>query len=597
VDLKKLQALGAAFKPRTAGIPVSSSRDLSRVLELPRRARPSTEEGEYLAQAMTARLGKVNPRCRCAEFHRPCAHTLRPIQAWALDEAESNEGAIGPIGVGDGKTLIGLLAPMVMPECRTALLLLPPDLRSQLLDVDWEFYSQHWNLPNLVTGRWAVPGRPWLHVVSFSELSGAKATDLLERIKPDLIIVDEAHNLRRRDAARTKRFLHYMHGHPEVRLCAWSGTLTSKSLKDYAHLSNLALKEKSPTPLLWPVVEEWAGAMDPNTDFPTPAGKLMQFCEPGEKLYAGWKRRLQTAPGVVTSGEENNCNASLTFHERKVQCPKEVMDGIVKVRASGQRPDGEELVSGLDIARCARELASGFYYRWTWPHGEPEEVILRWLEVRANWHKELREKLKHSRPHMDSPLLCAKAAIRFAEGYEGPLPTWDATYWREWVEVRDTAHPVTETVWVSDYLVKDAAEWLKNNTGILWYEHSAFGEAVAELSGAPFYGPGEEASAAILKEYGTRSVIAGIRSHHKGKNLQMFNSQLVANPPSDGATWEQLVGRMHRPGQEADEVRVEVYRHVAEFREALDKARTLAAYIDGTMGGAKKMLRATYGWI
>jgi hypothetical protein len=77
----------------------------------------------------------------------------------------------------------------------------------------------------------------------------------------------------------------------------------------------------------------------------------------------------------------------------------------------------------------------------------------------------------------------------------------------------------------------------------------------------------------------------------------MFSKQLVANPPSDGATWEQLVGRTHRYGQNADEVRVAVYRHVEEMREALDKARLLAAYIDDTMGGAKKMLRATFSFL
>ena len=588
---------------RRRGIPVGASKDLARVLELPRRARPTEAEGAFLVNQLTARLQKPpGGACTCRSvYRRPCADRLRPIQAWALDEAEDNEGLLGPIGVGDGKTLLNLLTPMVMPGCKTALLLLPPDLRGQLLEIDWGFYSQHWNLPNLTTGGWSVPGRPWLHVVAFSELSGAKATDLLDRINPDLIIVDEAHNLRRRDAARTKRFAHFMHAHPSTRLCAWSGTLTSKSLKDYAMLSNFALKEASPTPLLWPVVEEWAGALDPANDFPTPIGKLAAFCHPGEHIHAGWKRRFHSAPGVVSSAETSNCMASLIFSERKATAPVEVMDAIVQLRGSWRRPDGEELVSGLDVARCARELASGFFYRWVWPRGEAPEVIRKWLEVRAAWHKELREKLKNSRQHLDSPLLCTKAAIRFSAGYrtgvDGPLPTWNSEHWPEWLKVRDTAQPETDTVWVSDYLVKDSAAWLKSNVGLVWYEHAAFGERVAAESGAPFYGPGEEASAALIREMGERACVVSIRSHHKGKNLQMFSRQLVANPPSDGATWEQLVGRTHRPGQEADEVRVEVYRHTDEMREALDKARLLAAYIDGTIGGAKKMLQATYEFL
>lgn len=582
---------------RRTGRPVSDSRDLQRVLELPSREKPDTAA---LAAALTARLSKgvVAPACICqSRFHRPCADKLKSIQAWGLHEAETVGGVLGPIGVGDGKTLLNLLTPMVMPKCKTALLLIPPDLKAQLLEVDWPFYEQHWHLPNLTTGRWHAPGRPYLHVVAFSELSSAKATDLLERINPDLIVVDEAHNLRSRGAARTKRFLRYMHGHQGVRLCAWSGTLTSKSLKDYAHLAALALGDKAPVPLVWPTVEEWASAIDPAEDFPAPIGKLAALCKPGEHIHEGFQRRLRSSYGVVASGTEQNCNASIVVRERPFKVPAAVEDALKKLRASWDRPDGEALVSGLDVARCARELAAGFFYRWRWPRKEPEEVRERWLTVRANWHRELREKLKHSREHLDSPLLLAKAAIRFHEGYRGELPTWCAEWWPEWVKVRDTAKPETETVWVDDSLAKDAAEWLKNQTGICWYEHDAFGRKVAELSGAPLYGPGEEASSEILKERGDRSIVASIRSHNKGKNLQMFSRNLVANPPGDGATWEQLVGRTHRTGQQADEVTVSVYRHTQEYREALDKARELASYIAGTMGGTQKLLRATFGWI
>jgi hypothetical protein len=467
--------------------------------------------------------------------------------------------------------------------------------------VDFEFYSQHWNLPNLTTGRMHMPGRPWLHVVAFSELSGAESTDLLERVKPDLVVVDEAHSVRRMDSARTKRFMRYFQAHPETRLCAWSGTLTSKSIKDYAHLSALALKDGSPLPHHWPTVECWAGAIDPSEDFPSPIGALRQLCHEGEHIYSAWNRRLNDTPGVVASTSGMSCDAAILFSARKVVAPKSVVEHLKALRASWCRPDGEELVEATAKARCARELACGFFYRWKWPRMEPVEVIERWLAARKAWKQELRKKLQFSEPHLDSPLLAANAAIRYYDGYRGPLPVWAASTWPEWAKVRDTARPETEAVWVDDFCVQDALAWAKEEPGIIWYEHAEFGEAVQRLAQKEgfdlgFYGPGDEAAAAILGETGRRSVVASIRAHGTGRHLQAFARNLVANPPSDGGTWEQLLGRTHRDGQKADEVKVEVYRHTEEMREALDKARMLAGYIQGTMGNQQRLLRASYAF-
>src|SRR5690606_1265014 len=130
----------------------------------------------------------IGKSCECVtKYKRKCCADLLPTQAWALHEIREVEGLLGPIGVGHGKTLLDLLAAMVLRKCSTAVLLLPPNLKSQLLDVDWHFYGQHWKLPNLAGERWLVPERPTLHVVAFSELSGSRATDLLHRLRPDAV--------------------------------------------------------------------------------------------------------------------------------------------------------------------------------------------------------------------------------------------------------------------------------------------------------------------------------------------------------------------------------------------------------------------------
>lgn len=600
-----------------SGKEVGQSRDLARVLELPRRARPDAATLDRF-RAELSYLQKLNLKCECrSKFGRKCADRLNDTQAWGAHEIAEQGGLLGPISVGDGKTLLDLLAAMLVKDCKVAVLFIPPQLRDQMRLVDWAFYGQHWNLPNLGDGTWFDAKKPTLHIISYSALSGAKNSDVLERTKPDLIIADEAQFLRNATAARTKRFNRYMRAHPETRFCCWSGTLTTKSIKDYAHLSEFALREGSPAPLHWPTVEEWSGAIDPS-DWPTGIGALSALCDPGEHVRDGYRRRLESTGGVVSSPATMSCSASLVFSERHTVAPKAVMEAIHALAMTWTRPDGEELITGLDVHRCAKELSAGFYYHWVWPRGETEDVKARWLNVRKEWHREMREKLKQSREFMDSPLLLVRAAIRWHEGYEhirrddngkeqgrelipphstrSPQPTWDSACWPEWREVRDTAKPETEGVWIDDWLARDCAAWCRENVGICWYEHDLFGKRVAQLADAPLFGAGPEARAALLGERGTRSIVASIRSHGTGKNLQMFSRNLLGNQFSDAATGEQLLGRTHRQGQEADTVTVEVYLHTPIVIDALARARNLAQYIQDTMGGSQKLLRATYNF-
>lgn len=601
------------------GHAVGESRDLRRVLALPRRQRPDDAQLALWAEYIKQELGTGITSCVCeSKYKRRCCADLLPIQAWALYEAAQVGGILGPIGVGHGKTLLDLLVSMVLPDVKTAVLLLPPNLKAQLLEIDWHFYGQHWKLPNLAGGRWLVPGRPTLHVVAFSELSGSRATDLLHRLRPDVVVVDEAHSVRNRTAARTKRFLRYFNDHRNVRLFAWSGTLTSRSLKDYAHLSNLALGEGSPTPLHWPTVEEWAGHLDPS-EFRSPPGRLSQF---GPDARIGFAQRVVESQGVISSGDTASCQASLVISERPFTAPKVVLTHLEELDATWTRPDGEELVDAMSVGRCARELSCGFYYRWRWPRKEPTEVIERWLKVRKEWRKELREKLKLSRPHMDSPLLCTKAAIRWYKGYthverdesgaeverrivpprttSGPLPVWPSLCWPEWEEVHDTAKPETEAIWLDEGFVEDCLAWLADGPGLLWYEFDGLAQRVHQRArerriAVTRAGPGADGNQAVLGLQGTEAVVASIRAHGTGKNLQQFSRNLVANPPSSGSDWEQLLGRTHRAGQKEDLVSVEVYRHTEAVRKAVEKARDLSEYIEETFGATQKLAtRATW---
>jgi hypothetical protein len=291
--------------------------------------------------------------------------------------------------------------------------------------------------------------------------------------------------------------------------------------------------------------------------------------------------------------------------------------GTPSKKGSWQRPDGEELIDAMSVARCARELSCGFYYRWRWPRKEPTEVIERWLKARKEWHKELREKLKGGRQFMDSPLLCAKAAIRWYKGYvhvehdsegnavarkeippkstQGPLPVWPALYWQEWEEVRDSAKPETEPVWVDRGIVQDVVKWLREPGGKLaWYEFKAVADEIlreCKAQGVPvtFAGPGQEGDARVISLTGSEAVVISARAHGTGKNLQQFCKNLVITPFGSGSEWEQVMGRCHRTGQSADEVLFEVYGHTEPLRRAIEKARDLSQYIEETFGASQRL--------
>ena len=623
--------------------PVGTSEDLDRILAIPRRPCPAPGSPQSLAlvEVMTRRLAKPAGPCDCAVRGRECITRLREIQAWALYEIATVGGLLGPIGVGHGKTALDLLAPLVIRDCNLAVLLCPPGLVGQGEHVagpieangligDYELLGNHFHMPSLIVhGKdytRIIPGRPVLHVYPFSRLSRPESTIWLKSMRFDTVIADEVHKLRHADTATTSRVFKFFEENPSTRFCGWSGSLTDSSLKDYGHVSGWALRYQSPLPIERTVLEEWATAIDA-VDVPAPPGELLRMCEPGEDVRDGFRRRLHETAGVVHTTTAA-VDADLVIEERQAPPIPEVVSGAMTWAGMMIRPDwlapptpgedpleegdGEEFVDALTAARCLRELAAGFFYRWIFPRGEDKKLIKEWRAARKAWHKELREKLKERADHLDSPLLCARAAARawgeaplkalvverdddgnvinsFFDGDD--LPIWKAVTWPRWRDARPLVQPETEPVWLDDYLARDAAQWGLENLGPVWYEHGAFGARVAALSGLPLHGGGPQAGAALARETGKRSIVASIKSHGTGRDgmQRKWATQLVANPPSSSTAWEQLLGRLHRIGQKSPIVRAYFYRHTPELRAHVDKALRSALYVQSTLGAAQKL--------
>ncbi len=580
---------------------IEISEDLKRVIALPRRPQPEprSARADALIAMMSERFGNgraAGDGCDCAARGRECITSLRLAQAWALYEIGLKNGLVGPIGVGHGKTMLNLLAPLAFRGCKTAVLLVPPNLVSQLIS-DYALIGNHFKLPSLIVhGSKAcarkVPGAPVLHVLPYSHLSQSGATVFLESLAPDTVIADEVHMLRHADAVRTSRVLRLFAGHPETRFAGWSGSITDSSVKDYGHLLALALRDGSPLPLIAEILEDWSRALDP-TDNPAPAGALLQLCNPGEHLHSGYHRRLVETLGVVATVEPS-VDCGLAISERPAPpIPADVAAALHELRDEWVRPDGEELVDALAVGRCALELACGLFYRWRFPRGEPKLVIEEWFKARKLWRREMRQKLLERKPFMDSPKLVALAASRAWGDRPNPddLPEWKADAWPRWKKAKGTVKPKTEAVRIDPFLAQDAADWALSNKGIVWYQRQAFGAWVAELSGLPMHGGGPNAGPRIATERGNRSIIASIKSHGTGRDgLQfLFRDQLIANPSPSSSDWEQLLGRLHRVGQRAPVVSASFYRHTPEMKAHVDTALRRALYVDTTIGSSQKL--------
>jgi hypothetical protein len=434
-------------------------------------------------------------------------------------------------------------------------------------------YSNHFSISDQV--KW----------MSYDFLSRAGGTDILSHLKPDIIIADEAQCLSNPKSARTKRFLRYMDEHPQTMFYFLSGTITRHSIKDFAHLMALALEENSPVPRTWQPITEWAECLDSNqgSRYPgalsllSPTQALLPDIDAGRKVV---QARIKDTLGVVAS-ETGSVEATLTFKPLKIKTSDKIEKALKDLQSTWSRPDGEELVSAIDVWRLKSQFLLGGYYKWV------EKPPVKWLDARREWHRGLREFLsKHSAPHIDSPLLVTNAIrtsnVTLLKGNMTPLKG----LYEAW-KIQECTFPIPNVKW--EWIDFSHLERLRdeiNSLGpcIVWSNYRAPTMALAHILQAPFYGAGEGDS--INGEDGSRTIVASIRAHKEGRNLQAFNVNVMVGSVNAGADWEQLIGRTHRAGQEADEIVFHLPRYM---KDELEKGVEDAKYIEALTGAQQKL--------
>jgi hypothetical protein len=543
--------------PDASATPVTASPEFQRVFSLPRR---TTFRTTFTPQSLGG--------------------TLFPIQVAALGEARECQGLLAPVGCGEGKTLVTMLLHSAIDAGGRSVLLIPASMEPQLFS-EYERFKKLFILPVIHPYK-ELCDETEVCVLRYSTLSNPRFFDALERIRPKLFICDEAHYLKVRQSVRTRRFLQYFKKYPETLFCGLSGTITSNSLQDFAHLAKLALRKGAPVPLSWPILTEWSEALDANLIRRRPAGALMSFCGGGESAIQGYQRRLTETPGVVASNK-NNVKASLVISRRKLQPTPKIKEALDNLRETWTTPSGEEIADAMEMSRKAREIACGFYYRWAWE--QEGGVDWEWLTARTEWHREVRAKLHRGAVSgLDSEHLLEAAAAR---------GDWKSVTYARWAAVKGRELPPVLAVWLDPYLVKDAVAFGREAPSIIWTRHDAVGEAIAREGGWPLFNGGVKNDRALLTVTGKETIVCSVAACGTGKNLQMFNRQLITSPMSGGLGWEQLLARTHREGQMEDQVTADVYLHTPENMRAFKKAQSEAQFQQDLEGAQKRLCMAT----
>lgn len=509
--------------------------------------------------------------------------TLRPIQGQMLAEAQRAGGLVAMVACGEGKTLTTLLLPSVLGASRP-LILLPASMRAQY-EGDRRSYGAHWRLVDMPS-------------MSYEGLSAPSQVTRLNEIDPDLIICDEAHHLKNLKSARTRRLELFLRS-SKARFCALSGTLVSRSLREYAHVMNWALGVWSPLPRSNDLIEAWAQVIEERAGTKAQRRAFVASAQrfdvdPEQALH----KRLRTARGVVIT-KSQDVGASLTIERRDFTPSPVLKDSIARLLESGDVVsatshvlDADTLDRVLDsrdlwtpqdavYSRVWAQLTMGFVYLWDWGERAPDT---EWVDARRAWSSACLWGLDQC--GYDSEALL-KRAIEAGDVKHSRLVNALA----DWRAVEHRPPPITREVWIDDSWVRDVVAWAQSRTDppIIWCNAGAVARRLAELTGWEVYGGGTEASARLeANKHTPHPCIMSIASHGTGKNLQAWGDQIVAHPLAHPARWEQMLARTHRQGQQRDEVMCTVYRH-SLFGRAYRRAVEGARYVLDTTGQKQRL--------
>ncbi len=481
---------------------------------------------------------------------------LRPPQAaFLLEGAPSpgrKAGAFIQGRMGIGKTLALALAPLVW-KCERPLLLGPGGILREVR-AHIEQLRAHWKIPVGLT------------IVSYSAVSllagqDGRLEDLFDGIVgPDGIFPDEADKLAniggrggsKIGSAVARIVRDYRERHPECVFGAATGTSDRYGMRDYWHLIDWCLGDRSPLPRDPGELEIWARVIDEGNEFDAPW--VGEQIDPVRKprtvkaVRAAYRAKLRGTPGIIIADDQYT-GTPLQVTDRLLPTDPKLEPHFQKLRELWQRPDDLDLlpnrdpsadpdrVEGMSIWQVARRMARGLCY------------VLDPLPP-LEWRFARRDYFAYARELLESGLFYTEYQVRQHAALTG------APAWLAWEAIEPSYEPKLhqKTLWLSSAALDFAANWGEQpDGGIIFTDSTAFARELARRTGWDFYGPdGVNASGRFIESAPARTpIIASRKANGTGRNLQyQWNRMLFEQIPAQSAEAEQNIARVHREGLE-----------------------------------------------
>lgn len=575
---------------------VKDSPDYQRIKALPQRE-IDPEECKALAEVLTPIL--TTPR------GKRLGVSLKPLQALAFHEMHLMRGAHLGLPVGEGKTLICMLAPHIL-DAKRAVLIVPASLKDKTY-AEFVEYSKDWQAPALGA-----------RIISYHDLRADEK--LLDKIKPDLIILDEADSARAHDRSAAQILGNYI---GTCKICAsllkkprackhlpmvitMTGTSSRFSITDFSHFLIWTLKDNAPVPLDPKELTKWGFAIDelkagqfgmPKRWRPgvlvdladqkriakrQPTRKWSKYANAGASdndvmlARAAFQKRLRLTPGVIIV-DGTACDKPLTINHLLPPEDPEIDEMFERFRGMGETPDGDVLTDTLAEYRFATEAGCGVFSVWDPPPPE------KWMKRRKACFRFIRARIEEAR-HTSRPLYTEGRALKRFRHEEVV---------KRWLAIRKSFKPNSVPRWVSGSVVYAAREWARNHVGLIFTRNVAVGRAIAEVCGLEYYGAkGKNANGqSIEKADPTKSAVLSIDANLRGRNLQGWHRMLVIGCPQAATQLEQLIGREHRYGQLRGVI-VDIMITSVDAEYAFEMAEREARFVLETQGQKQKILRA-----
>lgn len=548
---------------------VRESRDLKRIRVLPRRKPLTAKTAEPLVVKWTAVLALA------------ASARLKWAQAWAIEEwTGSDTGGVGFLPVGTGKTLLCEVMPVTC-KARKAVLIAPAALEKKT-HKDRRELRRAWRI--------AAPPPQFISREGFARASNQK---LLDKLKPDLILIDEGDEGANPDASVWQRIARYVLARraagKRCRVIILTGTPGRKSIMNYWHFLVLCLAEGAPVPLLRPDAEQWALALDdgtPRQGWRPKPGALGDTLDEAREWYA---KRLRETRGVIIVDEDSAGDVPLLIKVVRAPDCATIEQAFEDLARDEETPAGMPVTDTLSLHRIKGQLGAGFFTYYKPPPPK------KWIEARRKSAKVIRRTIANSR-HSATPIDTEAQAIARARSHPDVA---------EWLDIKPTYDPEehSQVEWLSDVTLRWARKWLADSEepSILWCGWTEFGEELQRLTRLPYYGPkGREIRTRRELVHADpkgrdRVIISSWHANKRGFNLQAWRRHAIVQPPQSAKYLEQLFGRPHRQGQ-TQPVRFTMLATSGATIDSMRAALSEAAFVKQTASTTQKLLRAKLTW-